>query len=254
MGGGGGHNFSHRLLKWKIPYKKATSKLLQYRFEYSKKTWRRVTSPRVYGPRGGVVSPPIGTPLRLRRKRERERETRPRKTRELAGHDARPWREKSAETKRERSGRRRRGTPRWQRRGDTVFSCVASRHEILRGGPVRGRVGKVGLASAAGQPVPDAAVGGLTARYRIRRSSAARTDAVYYRYYYYARIVFFTYLLLNSIATERYVNVRAYTPRITLRYRPIPDGVYTYVLFTWIYYSETQGNRVYNIGNRVFSI
>jgi len=36
------------------------------------------------------------------------------------------------------------------------------RHGILCGGPVRARVGKVGLASAAGQPVPGTPVGGLT--------------------------------------------------------------------------------------------
>jgi len=38
------------------------------------------------------------------------------------------------------------------------------RHGILCGGPVRARVGKVGLASAAGQPVPGTPVGGLTVR------------------------------------------------------------------------------------------
>jgi len=36
------------------------------------------------------------------------------------------------------------------------------RHGILCGGPVRARVGKVGLASVAGQPVPGTPVGGLT--------------------------------------------------------------------------------------------
>lgn len=49
-------------------------------------------------------------------------------------------------------------------RGILSSSPSPFRHGILCGGPVRARVGKVGLASAAGQPVPGTPVGGLTVR------------------------------------------------------------------------------------------
>lgn len=123
-----------------------------------------------------------------------------------------------------------------------LSSSLWFRHEILRGGPVRACVGKVGLVSVAGQPVPNIAVGGLTVRRytlldllqfysyftRIHTHIHIYSMLTYirivlilvytffflflpriylYRYAVYIhikKIYIYVYLLLNAIVTERY--------------------------------------------------